>query len=184
MPPRLETPRLVLRQFAASDWDAFNPLLSDPEANRYMHFAGWTEDQRREWFEWIVTNAQQPDAATIIWAITRKDAGDVIGYFGIETFSDAADPGAGEREFGYLLTRALWNHGYMTETLRAVLAHEFGSRGTPQLRATCNVANLASARVMEKAGMRREKTVLDAESEGNEAQHHYTITKAEYEARS
>lgn len=183
MTPRLETPRLVLRQFAPSDWDAINTMLSDPVTTRHMHFATWTEDQRRQWFDWFVTNARQPDADALIWAITRNDSGDVIGYFGIGTSSDAAVPG--ERSFGYLLDRASWNQGYMTEALRAVLAWEFGARGAPRLRATCAVANPASARVMEKAGMRREKTVFDADFEGNWAQrHHYAITKAEYEDRS
>ena len=181
MPPRLETPRLVLRQFAAGDWDAVNAMLSDPEAARYMHFAAWTEDQRRQWFDSCVTN-EQPDADTLDWVITRKLSGDVIGWFGIGTSSDVAVQG--ERSFGYLLNRVSWNQGYMTEALRAVLAYEFGVRGAPRLRATCNVANPASARVMEKVGMRREKTVFDAGFEGHWARrHHYAITKAEYGAR-
>ncbi len=65
-----------------------------------------------------------------------------------------------------------------------MLAYEFGTRGAPRLRATCDVANPASARVMEKVGMRREKTVYDADFEGNWAQrHHYAIGKAEYAVR-
>jgi RimJ/RimL family protein N-acetyltransferase len=158
-------------------------MLSDPLATRFMHFASWTEDQRREWFEWSMTNAEQPDADVLDWAISRKDPGDVIGWFGIGPSSDAAVPG--ERSFGYLLSRAAWNQGYMTEALRAVLAFEFGTRGAPRLRATCNTANPASARVMDKVGMRREKTVFDAVFEGNWAQrHHYVISRAEYENQS
>jgi RimJ/RimL family protein N-acetyltransferase len=183
MTPRLETPRLVLRPFVPGDWDAVNSMLADPITTRYMHFATWTEDRRRRWFDWCVTNAQHPDVDALNWAITRKDSGDVIGWFGIGTASDAAVPG--ERVFGYLLDRASWNQGYMTEALRAVLAYEFGTRGAPRLRATCDVANPASARVMEKVGMRRETTVFDADFEGNWARrHHYAITKAEYEVRS
>jgi RimJ/RimL family protein N-acetyltransferase len=173
---RLETTRLILRQFAPGDWDAVNKMLSDPLTTRYMHFAKWTEDQRRRWFDWCMANAQQPDADAINWAIVRKDAGDVIGWFGIGTSS--------EPSFGYLLDRAFWNQGYMTEALRAVLAYEFDTRCALQVRATCETANPASARVMEKVGMRREKTVYDADFEGNRARrHHYVITKAEYESR-
>lgn len=182
MVPRLVTPRLILRQFAPSDWDAINTMMSDAETSRFMHFATWTKEQRRQWFNGCVMNAPQPadDADTFYWAITRNDSGEVIGWLGIGTSSDAAVPG--ERRFGYLLNRSCWNQGYMTEALRAVLADEFGNRGAPLLRATCHVANPASARVMEKAGMRREKTVFDAVFEGKSAQqHHYTITKAEYE---
>ncbi len=156
--------------------------MSDPVTTRYMHFATWTEDRRRRWLDWCVTNAQQADADAINWAITLRDSGDVIGWFGIGASEDAAVPG--ERGFGYLLNRASWNQGYMTEALCSVLAYEFGTRGSPRLRATCDIANPASARVMERAGMRREKTVYDADFEGNWAhRHHYTLTRAEYEAR-
>jgi RimJ/RimL family protein N-acetyltransferase len=69
----------------------------------------------------------------------------------------------------------------MTEALRALLAYEFDTRAAPRLRATCNIANPASARVMEKVGMRRERTVFDANFAGNPTQwHHYAITNAEY----
>lgn len=157
-------------------------MLSDPVTTRYMHFATWTEDQRRQWLDWCVTNAQQPEADATNWAMTRRDSRDVIGWFGIGTSSDTAVPG--ERGFGYLLNRASWNQGYMTEALRAVLAYEFGTRGAPRLRATCDIANPASARVMEKVGMRREKTVYDADFEGNWAhRHRYAIMKTEYESR-
>ena len=70
-------------------------------------------------------------------------------------------------------------------SLRAVLAYECDTRSAPRARATYDMANVASARVMEKAGMRHEKTVYDADFEGNWAhRHHYAITKAEYEALS
>jgi len=185
MTPRLVTPRLILRPFAADDWDAVCALLSDPLIIRYMHFVTWTADQRRQWFEWCVTNEQQPDSDACNWAITRRDAGDVIGLCHSQPSNESDAAIAGERGFGYLLNRAMWNQGYMTEALRAVLADEFGSRGAPGLRATCHVANPASARVLEKVGLHREKTVFDANFAGATAQwHHYTITKAEYEVRS
>ena len=157
MLPRLDTPRLVLRPFARRDWDAVQTMLSDPETTRYMHFATFTEVERRQWFDRCVANEHQPgdDEDALYWAIARKDAGHIIGWFGIGTSSEAAVPG--ERRFGYLLDRAWWNRGFMTEALRAVLAYEFGTRGAPLLRASCDVANQASARVMEKAGMRREQ---------------------------
>ncbi len=179
--PTLETPRLVLRAFVAGDWVAISEMLADPETTRYMHFGRWTETRRREWFDWCLMEAQRSDADSIQWAIVHKSSGDVIGWFGIGASREPAN--AHDISFGYLLARAYWNHGYMTEALHAVLAFEFKTLGVPQLSATCEVENPASACVMEKAGMRREKTVLGTDFEGNWARrHHYTITKEEYEA--
>ena len=178
----LETPRLILRSFAPGDWPALNAMLSDPEAARHMHFAHWTHDKRRQWFEWCMANAEETDAKAIAWAITRKEAGDVIGWFGIGNTSHPKV--RDERSFGYLLSPAVWNQGYMTEALRAVLDYGFGQRGTSRVSATCEIANVASFKVMEKVGMRREKTVYDADFAGNWAyRHHYGITRTEYEGR-
>jgi [ribosomal protein S5]-alanine N-acetyltransferase len=158
-------------------------MLSDPEATRYMHFAQWTEEQRHQWFDRCVWDPEEADTTAMNWGIARQDAGDVIGWFGI---GNASQPSVlDERSFGFLLNRAFWNQGYMTEALRAVLDYEFTVRGAPQVSATCEIANMGSARVMEKAGMRREKTVYDADSEGNWAnRHHYALTRAGYDVLS
>ena len=177
--PHLVTPRLTLRPFAPADWDAVRAMLADPLTTRFMHFAALTDAEGREWFDESVASAQQPDADPFFWAMATTDTAEVIGWLGIGTSTESDTPG--ERSFGYLVNHRYWNRGYMTEALRAVLADEFGSRGTPVLRATCNVANPASARVMAKAGMRYEQTVLDAAAEGT---HHYVLTRAEYEAQS
>lgn len=64
----------------------------------------------------------------------------------------------------------------MTEALRALLAYEFRVLGALYISATCETANPASARVMEKAGMRHLKIVYDADFMGNWAErHHYGI---------
>jgi RimJ/RimL family protein N-acetyltransferase len=152
--PRLETARLILRPFARADWGAVTAMLSDPVNTEYMHFSKWTEQKRREWFEWCLANAEQAGVDAINWAITLKGAETVIGWFFIGTSNGDC---VGERSFGYLLDRTWWNRGYMTEALGVVLTFEFGALGTSRVHATCETANRASARVMEKVGMRREK---------------------------
>jgi RimJ/RimL family protein N-acetyltransferase len=180
--PILETSRLILRPFTPDDWPAVDAMVSDPQATRYMHFARWTPDQRRRWFDWCVSLADEEGSDVIAWVIARREAGDVIGWFGIGSTSRPTVPG--ERSFGYLLRPAFWNQGYMTEALHAVLDYEFGVRDTPRVSATCETANEASLRVMEKAGMHRENTVYDDDFEGNWAyRHHYFLTRAEYGAR-
>ena len=177
MMPTIETTRLFLRPFAPGDWDAVNGMLSDPEATQHMHFKTWTEGQRREWFDSLVAR----DVESFEWVIEKKDTSEVIGWFGIGA---TGEPTATyDISFGYALARAYWNQGYMTEVMRAVFAFEFEILGAPQLSANCRADNLASARVMEKAGMRREKSAYGADFEGNWAyRYHYIVTKAEYEA--
>jgi ribosomal-protein-alanine N-acetyltransferase len=178
-PRSLQTARLLLRPFAAGDWPAVNAMLSDADNTRHMHFNRWDDDRRRRWFEACVAGGHDETASWTDWVLERKDTREVIGWFGIGDASHPAVPG--ERGFGYLLDRRYWNRGYMTEALRAVLAHEFGTLQTPQVEANCGVDNPASWRVMEKCGMRWVKTVYDADFEGNWAhRHHYAISREEW----
>ncbi len=181
--PTLETSRLVLRPFAPDDWAALNAMLANADAVKHMHFASWNENQRREWFAGCLARASQSDAESIDWAIERKDTGEVIGWFGIGATSNPAEDY--DISFAYALARSHWNHGYMTEAMRAIFAFEFEILGVPQLSANCRAQNVASARVMEKAGMRRVRSDYGADFEGNWShRHHYLITRPEFMGRA
>jgi [ribosomal protein S5]-alanine N-acetyltransferase len=177
--PVLETDRLLLRDFSPRDWEAITTILSDPEVTRYMHFASWNEEKRRAWFDWCIGNSRQPNPDVYNWAISLKDTDSAIGWLGIGRASHPTMEH--ERDCGYVLDQQFWGQGYMTEALRAVLAYEFEVLGTLRIFATCETANRASARVMEKAGMRYEGTFDDTDSEGNQAlRHRYAIHTNEY----
>lgn len=179
----LRTERLILRPFAASDWEAVNTFLSDPEVTRWMHFSRYSEADRRRWFDWCLQNNEDAGRDADNWAILLAHAdSEVIGWLGIGASSSPSVPG--ERSFGYALARAQWGRGSMTEALRAVLDHEFSCRRVPRITATVETENVASARVMEKVGMTRVKTVYDQDFEGNWAmRHHYAIEHPEAVAR-
>lgn len=59
-------------------------------------------------------------------------------------------------ELGYVLGRRYWNRGYVTEAAHAVLVQAFSYSSVYRVWATCDIDNLASARVLEKIGMTRE----------------------------
>ena len=56
-------------------------------------------------------------------------------------------------EFGYVLARAHWGKGYMTEALTALVDWSLAQPEIWRASAFCDSENPASARVMEKAGM-------------------------------
>lgn len=64
-------------------------------------------------------------------------------------------------EIGFGLARAWWGQGYGSELAAALLAAGFGQMNLHRLSARCSADNAASARVMEKAGMRREAVLRD-----------------------
>jgi RimJ/RimL family protein N-acetyltransferase len=60
---------------------------------------------------------------------------------------------------GYVLARSEWGKGYMPEAAKALLDWAMNRREIYRVWAVCDVENTASARVLEKIGMKREGTL-------------------------
>ena len=89
------------------------------------------------------------------WRIVPRHLEQVTGLVGfIRWERDAA-----VAEIGFGLVQAMSGQGYMTEACRAVLDYGFADMGLSRIEARCQVTNAASARVLEKIGMRREGVV-------------------------
>ena len=174
--PTLETERLLLRDFALTDWEALNAILSDPQVTRFMHFASWDELKRRAWLTWLVQDTSNPHRDAYNWAITLRSNGILIGWLGIGGTTHPSE--SNTRECGYALNRRFWGQGYMPEALRAVVAYELTALGTRRIMAECETPNTASARVMQKSGMHDEGTFYEPDLEGNWAKRHrYAINQ-------
>lgn len=59
-------------------------------------------------------------------------------------------------EIGYVLARSHWKRGYMTEAAHAVVEWALSQPEIFRVWAVCDVENVASAKMLEKIGMRRE----------------------------
>ncbi|MBE1610730.1 GNAT family N-acetyltransferase [Actinopolymorpha pittospori] len=152
------TKRLLIRDFVETDREAVRGWRSDPDVTRYLDQPlGANPDG---WFDAVLRyNAQTPrtshDAAIVV-----RSTGQVIGWIGV---SRSFDPASGDLVIGYALDQSAWGNNYMTEALIAVLSFGFGKLGARRITAQCYVANPASARVMEKAGMKHAGAALSAD---------------------
>jgi RimJ/RimL family protein N-acetyltransferase len=68
----------------------------------------------------------------------------------------------GEAELGYRLLPEVWGLGYATEGARALIGHAFTELDLARVVATTMTLNLASRRVLEKAGLSLVRTFLAA----------------------
>ena len=153
--------RLVLRDFVEEDWADIHALRSDSAVARFMDFNPETPAQSREWLTRVIFhNWEQPRLAYNL-AIVRRADDRVIGWIGIGRSS--RHPQAGELGFGYMLHRAAWGQGYATEAVQAVVDFGFRALGGQRISAWCCAANGASARVLEKAGLRFVRRYQDTE---------------------
>lgn len=149
----LETPRLILREFAAADGDALAQCLSDPETMRFYP-APLSRDQVAEW---IARNQKRyGDDGHGSWAMLLK-SGELIGDCGL---TRQRVEGSDEIEIGYHVRRDCWGQGYAPEAAAACRDWGFSGLRVEQLISLVRVGNLPSRRVAEKVGMALWKNVL------------------------
>ena len=176
--PIIETERLILRDFALTDWDALNAFLSDPSVTRHMHFSSWDEEKRRQWLVSLVQRASNSHRDVYDWAITLRSNRLLIGWLIIGRSRHATKEGMRECGCGYAINRHYWGQGYMAEALQAGFTYAFTMLGTQQIYAECARENTASARVMQKCGMEYEGMIYDDDGLGNwEHRYRYRITR-------
>jgi RimJ/RimL family protein N-acetyltransferase len=152
----LETQRLVLRRFSMADADNLVSLDADPDVMRFV--TGGIPTSRDE-----IENDFLPAFLAYydryegygFWAVIDKVTGEFLGWFHFRPRPDAAP---GEVELGYRLRKLAWGQGYATEGSRALISKGFTEFGVQRVTAETMAVNVASRRVMEKAGLRLVRT--------------------------
>jgi RimJ/RimL family protein N-acetyltransferase len=152
MAMQLETRRLLLREYTLDDWPAVNAYTSDPQVVQYMSFGPTTPEQTREHLQWaIAAGAEQPRSLYELGVVLRSE-NRLIGTATLQVDSRERR----QAHFSYLFHREFWGQGYATEAIRHLIHFGFTELHLHRVADDCDARNLASARVMEKLGMRRE----------------------------
>lgn len=145
-PPKvIETRRLDLRHPLLSDATAVFEYASDPKVTRYMDWPTHTSPDDAVGF---LTGALERLAAgtELTWMLTAKLDDGAIGAISCRMRGHAVD-------FGYALNGRYWGRGFATEAARAVVDWVSGLEQVYRVWATCDVENIASARVLQKTGL-------------------------------
>ena len=141
----IETQRLRLRAFQPNDWQAVYEYTSDPDVMRYIPEGPFTPEQAQA----FVADNRGEHARAVAVLLTPADM--LIGHlmfhpwFAPQTY-----------ELGWVFHRAYHGHGYATEAAAALLRYSFEALHLHRIIATCQPQNVASCRVAEKLGLRRE----------------------------
>lgn len=156
---QLTTQRLVLREFMEQDFAAMLAYQSDA---RYLEYYPWTErrpEDVRRLLQLFLSYQQAQPRHKFQLAVTLKADQRLIGSCGLRT--EAVD--ARQGDLGYELAPQYWGQGYATEAARAMLEFGFAELKLHRIWSWCIAANLPSARVLERLGMRQEGQLRDKE---------------------
>lgn len=149
----LLSPRLTLRRFTMDDVEAmYQNWASDDAVTQYLFWETHpdTEVTRAVLSTWV---EQYEQAGYYNWAIALE--GRVIGNIAVVRCSERDE----WAEIGYVIGRAHWGQGIMTEALAAVLRFLFESVGLHRVMLRHDVENIGSGRVMVKNGLQYEGTL-------------------------
>ncbi|WP_410492305.1 GNAT family N-acetyltransferase [Bosea sp. 685] len=118
----------------------------DPEVSRYLTWRPHTSINETEAYVRSCLGA----TTYRTYALVERDTAQLIGSF------DLRDTGPARVGYGYVLARPFWGKGLMTEALTEVVNWALRQPSIWRVGDVVDVDNLASARVMEKAGLERE----------------------------
>jgi ribosomal-protein-alanine N-acetyltransferase len=147
----IDTPRARLRPVTMDDLEALHRLWTDPDVRRYL----WDgESIPRQLTESLIERSAAQFAARGhgLWLAHDPDSHALIGFCGFWFFREPP-----QLELLYGVAPAVWSRGLASELATAMLRHGFEVLGFEHITGSTDFANRASARVMEKLGMRRER---------------------------
>ncbi len=156
----LETERLLLRPFNVDDLDAVYGLESRPDVMRFLYWEPRTRDESRVSLERrLKMTAIDEEGGALRLAVLLKESTELIGDMSLSLRSREHRQG----EIGFMFHPAHHGHGYATEAGTAVLKVGFETLGLHRIVGSCDARNVASARLLERLGMRLEATLRETE---------------------
>lgn len=156
---KLETERLLLRDFVKDDWQRVLEYQSAPLYLRYNHWTERTPEAVQEFVGWFLDHQVRQPRIRFQLAVTLKSNNLLIGNCGVR-MNRAGDV---EASIGYEFDPQYWNHGYATEAAHAIVDFGFQHFGVHRIYADCVADNIGSAHVLEKLGMKLEGRLREKE---------------------
>ena len=144
-----ETPRLIARRLQPDDLAPMFAVYSDADAMRWVGDGEpITEEECVKWLEVTANNYRVRGYG--MFALLGRETGEVVGFCGLVHPGGQVDV-----EIKYALRRSYWGVGLATEAASAMLAYGAREHNLTEIIATTAPQNVASHRVLLKAGMKR-----------------------------
>lgn len=166
----IETQRLYFRKFELDDLPQLIEQRSDPDMYRFL---GGTRMQNPEALAKRIRFYMScyDSHGFGMCPMFSKETDEMIGAAGLQPLEDTV-----EIEVGYSVIKPLWGRGIGTEAARGWMEFGFNDFGLDRIVAVAVVENAASRRIMEKLGMKYEKT----EEHYGENCAFYAVSKEEF----
>lgn len=150
---RLETERLILREFRPEDLDAYAAMCADPEVMRYLSIDGTVLTREDAWRQMAMFAGHWVLRGFGMWVVEHRETGDFLGRVGLHY-----PEGWPDREVGWCLARPYWGQGFATEAAEAAIRHAFEHLEWQHVVSLIRPENRRSIRLAVRLGERFEGT--------------------------
>ena len=184
----LETDRLLLRHFTVADAEFLLLMEKEPDVLRYVGRKPLDDiDAYRNKIRTKFLPYYDKPGGFGPLAIVEKAGGEFVGGCSLGRGMDAEHAAEvsytpDDVELGYGLRKPSWGKGYATEVAQALVRRAFIELGAVSVVACVTIDNVASVRVLEKAGLRRAGEPLCLHGE-DELSVKYGLTRDQYTLR-
>jgi [ribosomal protein S5]-alanine N-acetyltransferase len=147
----LQTDRLTLRDYVASDWRDVVRLHTDPDVVRYLVDAVPTSPLETGAFINVIKKLRIASPAYGVWRAGIRADDAYIGNFSLMPLA-----GTDDVEIGARLLKRAWGGGYSIECGLALLQYAFDDLKLPRVVSMCHPDNRAAAQSLIALGFLRE----------------------------
>jgi RimJ/RimL family protein N-acetyltransferase len=155
----IRTPRLLVRPFTAEDYDDAFAYYSIPEVSRYLYVTYTPVDFEVALRRKIGRTSIEAEGDGLSLAIVPTSIGRMIGDVSMAYTSAEHQQG----EIGFVQHPDHRGNGYVHEAANVLLRLGFQDLGLHRIVGRLDARNTASARVLERLGMRREAHLVENE---------------------
>ena len=149
--PKLESKRLVFRQFTLLDSNDIYEMRTSDQIMNYMD-SDYHESVSKS-KEFINQNIDRyTNKQGIFWAIINKESNEFIGDFAFWNIDKKNARG----EIGYSLKANFWGKGFMSETMSTIVEFGFNELNLHSIEANINPSNNASRKLLLNSGFKKE----------------------------
>lgn len=154
------TERLILRELIPSDEKGMFTLDADPEVHKYLGNQPVTSmEEIRAAIRFI--RQQYVDNGIGRWAVIEKATNQFVGWAGLKLITTPINNRVGYYDLGYRFIKQYWGKGYASEAAKAIVDYGFNRMGLKEIYGMVETGNIASRKVLEKAGLKYLETFED-----------------------
>ncbi|WP_316803496.1 GNAT family N-acetyltransferase [Pedobacter nototheniae] len=147
MPILFQSDSIIIREFSQNEQPFFISLFEDEQVTQYLPYRPLEE--YIELFRTTMGNYGKTPLGR--WGIFNTQDNDFIGTCVIRDFKYIP----GQTEIGYVLSRNYWGKGIATELSKALVDYCLTSTDAIEIVAITDLNNIASQKVLQKAGLKR-----------------------------